>query len=109
MNETLPLYVAGVGVLAAAFPRLKRRLELSRAKHRSLTGHSRMAKRVARLIPYYEYDEDRFFAADGASAQSGQAGAGDQARFMAQGQLPLDALSVQVQGVGALSQPVLPE
>lgn len=47
--------------------------------------------------------------ADGASAQSGQAGAGDQARFMAQGQLPLDALSVQVQGVGALSQPVLPE
>ena len=47
-------------------------------------------------------------AADGASAQSGQAGAGDQARFMA-GQLPLDALSVQVQGVGALSQPVLPE
>ena len=31
-------------------------------------------------------------AADGASAQSGQAGAGDQARFMAQGQLPLDAL-----------------
>ena len=29
-------------------------------------------------------------AADGASAQSGQAGAGDQARFMAQGQLPLD-------------------
>ena len=66
MNETLPLYVAGVGVLAAAFPRLKRRLELSRAKHRSLTGHSRMAKRVARLIPYYEYDEDRFFAADGA-------------------------------------------
>ncbi len=48
-------------------------------------------------------------AADGAPAQSRQAGAGDQARFMAQGQLPLDALSVQVQGVGALSQPVLPE
>ncbi len=66
MNETLPLYVAGVGALAAAFPRLKRRLELSRAKHPSLTGHSRMAKRVARLIPYYEYDEERFFAADGA-------------------------------------------
>ena len=48
-------------------------------------------------------------AADGAPAQSRQAGAGDQARFMTQGQLPLDALSVQVQGVGALSQPVLPE
>ena len=61
MNETLPLYVAGVAAVAAAFPRLKRRLELSRAKHPSLTGHSRMAKRVARLIPYYEYDEAQFF------------------------------------------------
>ena len=66
MNETLPLYVAGVGAVAAALPRLKRRLELSRAKHPSLTGHSRMAKRVARLIPYYEYDEAQFFAVDGA-------------------------------------------
>ena len=66
MNETLPLYVAGVAAIAAAFPRIKRRLELSRAKHRSLAGHSRMAKRVARLIPFYEYDEARFFCADGA-------------------------------------------
>jgi len=62
----LPLYVAGVAAVAAALPRLKRRLELSRAKHPSLTGHSRMAKRVARLIPFYEYDEARFFNADGA-------------------------------------------
>jgi glutamate-1-semialdehyde 2,1-aminomutase len=60
------MYVAGVAAVAAAFPRLKRRLELSRAKHPSLTGHSRMAKRVARLIPFYEYDEARFFNADGA-------------------------------------------
>ncbi len=66
MNETLPLYVAGVAAIAAAFPRIKRRLELSRAKHRSLAGHSRMAKRVARQIPFYEYDEARFFNADGA-------------------------------------------
>jgi glutamate-1-semialdehyde 2,1-aminomutase len=66
MNETLPLYVAGAAAVAAALPRLKRRLELSRAKHPSLTGHSRMAKRVARLIPFYEYDEACFFAADGA-------------------------------------------
>lgn len=66
MNETLPLYVAGVAAVAAALPRLKRRLELSRAKHPSLTGHSRMAKRVARQIPFYEYDEARFFNADGA-------------------------------------------
>jgi glutamate-1-semialdehyde 2,1-aminomutase len=69
MNETLPFYVAGLGALVAVLPRIKRRLELSRAKHPSLAGHSRMAKRVARLIPFYEYDEARFYNADGAPGE----------------------------------------
>ncbi len=69
MNETLPFYIAGFGALVAALPRIKRRLELSRAKHPSLAGHSRVAKRVARLIPFYEYDEERFYSADGAPAE----------------------------------------
>ncbi|MFZ4538532.1 aminotransferase class III-fold pyridoxal phosphate-dependent enzyme [Propionivibrio sp.] len=64
MNETMALYVAGLGALAAVWPRIRRRLELSRAKHRSLAGHSRMAKRVARLVPFYEYDEATFFRSD---------------------------------------------
>jgi glutamate-1-semialdehyde 2,1-aminomutase len=42
------------------------RLELSRAKHRSLAGHARMARRFAGLVPYYEYGEERIFRADGA-------------------------------------------
>jgi hypothetical protein len=46
----------------APLPRARRRLQLSRAKHRSLAGHSRIAKRVAALIPGYAYDEARFFA-----------------------------------------------
>lgn len=66
MVESLPLYLAGLGALAAAFPGLRRRLELSRAKHRSLAGHSRIAKRVARLIPHYEYGEAAFFTTDAA-------------------------------------------
>ena len=53
---------------AWSLPRLKRRLELSRAKHRSLAGHSRMAKRVAALIPGYAYGVQRFFASDDAPA-----------------------------------------
>jgi glutamate-1-semialdehyde 2,1-aminomutase len=68
MVDNLPLYAAGLCALAAALPGLKRRLELSRAKHPSLGGHSRLAKRVARLVPYYEYDEATFFRADGAPA-----------------------------------------
>src|SRR5262245_52764290 len=42
------------------------RLLLSRAKHPSLLGHARLAKRLARLMPAYRYDEERFFASDGA-------------------------------------------
>jgi len=40
------------------------RLQLSRAKHRSLAGHARMARRFAGLVPYYEYGEERLFRAD---------------------------------------------
>jgi len=46
--------------------KVRLRLQLSRAKHRSLTGHSRMARRFASLVPFYEYDESRFFQTDGA-------------------------------------------
>jgi glutamate-1-semialdehyde 2,1-aminomutase len=47
-------------------PRLKARLELSQAKHPSLRGHSRLASRLARLVPFYEFDESRFFRSDDA-------------------------------------------
>ena len=66
MNESLPLYVAGAAALAALLPRLHRRLQLSRAKHRSLAGHSKMSRRVAKLLPFYEFDETDFYLADGA-------------------------------------------
>jgi glutamate-1-semialdehyde 2,1-aminomutase len=56
------------GAAAAAFPKLHARLALSRAKHRSLTGHSKMSRAVARLIPHYEFDIDDFFRSDGAPA-----------------------------------------
>ncbi|MGE4220974.1 MAG: aminotransferase class III-fold pyridoxal phosphate-dependent enzyme [Alphaproteobacteria bacterium] len=52
--------------MAASFATLRTRLQLSRAKHPSLTGHSRMARRVASLIPSYSYGEERFFRCDGA-------------------------------------------
>ncbi|HXW25368.1 MAG TPA: aminotransferase class III-fold pyridoxal phosphate-dependent enzyme [Xanthobacteraceae bacterium] len=48
--------------------KLKTRLDLSRAKHRSLAGHSRIARRMAALVPYYEYDEAQFFCSDDAPA-----------------------------------------
>ncbi len=61
-----------IGLAAAAallLPAVRMRLELSKAKHPSLTGHARMARRVAALVPYYAYDEDRFFRSDAAPAE----------------------------------------
>jgi len=48
------------------------RLQLSRAKHRSLAGHVRLGRLLARLIPYYEYDEVQFFRADDAPEEIAQ-------------------------------------
>src|SRR5215475_8334875 len=57
---------AAVAATVAVAPKVKARLALSRAKHRSLTGHSKMSKLMARLIPRYEFDIDEFFQSDGA-------------------------------------------
>ena len=66
MNETMLGLIAVAGGVAV-MPKVRSRLALSQAKHRSLAGHSRLAKRIARLIPFYEYDEADFFRADDAS------------------------------------------
>src|SRR3982074_1862002 len=65
----LALAALGAIALALALPAGRTRLALSRAKHRSLTGHVRMARRIAGLIPFYEYDDARFFRCDDAPAE----------------------------------------
>jgi glutamate-1-semialdehyde 2,1-aminomutase len=65
-GTTLAFYGLGMGALAGSLVSLKRRVELSKAKHPSLTGHARMSRRVAALVPFYEYGESRFFCSDGA-------------------------------------------
>jgi glutamate-1-semialdehyde 2,1-aminomutase len=62
------LYVIGAGILIALLAKVRRQLELSGAKHRSLEGHARMSRRFAALVPFYEYDADQFFRADRAPA-----------------------------------------
>src|SRR5450432_1381640 len=60
------LYALGAVALTASLPRMRTRLALSRAKHPSLRGHSRISRWVAKLVPHYEYDEARFFRSDDA-------------------------------------------
>src|SRR5262245_9735443 len=61
----------GLGA-AASFETLPQRLRLSKAKHPSLAGHARLAQRLARWVPFYEYDETRFFCSDGAPEEIAQ-------------------------------------
>ena len=70
MTPTLALSSVAVAVLALTLPLARRRFALSMAKHRSLTGHARMAQGVARLLPGYAFDEARFFNADQAPAEA---------------------------------------
>ena len=69
MNETLTLSAVAAAALLTLAPKVVRRLQLSMAKHPSLTGHSRMAQRVARLLPGYAYDAEQFFGCDDAPAE----------------------------------------
>ena len=66
---TLALYAlsaAGTVGVTASLHRVTTRLTLSKAKHPSLRGHAKMSRFFAKLVPFYEYDEARFFRTDGA-------------------------------------------
>jgi len=71
MNETfdlntLALYGAGGVALLWALLQARQRLQLSLAKHRSLAGHPRTARRVAALLPRYAYPPEQMLEVDGA-------------------------------------------
>jgi glutamate-1-semialdehyde 2,1-aminomutase len=63
-NTTLAFYGIGAAAVATSVATLKKRLQLSQAKHRSLAGHARMSRWLAGFVPFYDYDEDRFFSSD---------------------------------------------
>jgi glutamate-1-semialdehyde 2,1-aminomutase len=67
--EVLSLAAVAIAAATALALRVKRRFELSLAKHRSLAGHSNISRFVARRIPRYEFDIDTFFVSDGAPAE----------------------------------------
>jgi glutamate-1-semialdehyde 2,1-aminomutase len=69
VNPTFVLYILAAILLLAILRKAQLRLQLSRAKHRSLAGHSRWSRRFAALVPFYEYAESEFFAADAAPAE----------------------------------------
>src|SRR4051812_16789063 len=67
-NISVLWYALAVLVATFTFRQLYARVLLSRAKHRSLAGHARISRRIAQLVPFYEYEPDYVFAADDAPA-----------------------------------------
>jgi glutamate-1-semialdehyde 2,1-aminomutase len=69
MNITLAPVAFGAALSTVVLTKLRNRLLLSRAKHRSLTGHARISRRLAQQVPFYEYDESAFFSSDDAPVE----------------------------------------
>jgi glutamate-1-semialdehyde 2,1-aminomutase len=66
---TLVFYIAGALLLLLILRRAQLRLQLARAEHRSLAGQAHWSRRLAALLPFYEYGANEFFAADSAPAE----------------------------------------
>lgn len=62
----LAVVLATAAATITTLPKIAARIQLSRAKHRSLAGHSKMSRQIAKWIPFYEYDGSTFFATDDA-------------------------------------------
>ena len=69
MVENLLLVLLGAAASVVLVARLASRLMLSKAKHPSLRGHANISRWFAKQVPFYEYDEERVFRADGAPAE----------------------------------------
>src|ERR1700756_2136260 len=59
----------GADALAGSLRALGGRLRLPQGLRASLTGRPQVARYVSSLVPFYEYDEQGFFRADGAPAE----------------------------------------
>ena len=66
MRVNLSYIEVGIVAIASIYlaSLLTTRLDLSRAKHPSLRGHSRWSRRMARLISQFDYSGTRFFDSD---------------------------------------------
>ncbi|MDP5030724.1 aminotransferase class III-fold pyridoxal phosphate-dependent enzyme [Paraglaciecola sp.] len=66
MSQSNLVYLLVISTGVLLLYKLSVRLQLSKAKHPSLRGHSKWSRRVARFIPFFSYDAERFYNSDGA-------------------------------------------
>jgi hypothetical protein len=72
MNETLPLYAAGAAVLAALLPRIRRQARWNCPAPSTARSPATRACRaaIARLLPFYAFDEAASSCGDDAAASA---------------------------------------
>ena len=53
--------IALLAIMASGYTLNKayKRIQLSKAKHRSIRGHAKMSRLIAKLLPFYEFDEEQ--------------------------------------------------
>lgn len=64
LNLSNEYYIIIIGASLILIGLAAKRLSLSFAKHPSLAGHSKMSRRVAKLVPFYEFKGEAFFSTD---------------------------------------------
>ncbi len=72
MDTTLAYYFIYTAAGLFVLRKIQIRLRLSRAKHPSLRGHAKMSRRISKLLPFYKFNEDKFFVSDGAPDEIAQ-------------------------------------
>ncbi len=65
-STSLVWLLLALATILIGVPATWRRLELGRAKHPSIAGHAKLSRRIAAQVPLVSYDEQKFFACDGA-------------------------------------------
>lgn len=66
MKAELALYSISAVAIFYLLYKIFIRLQLSKAKHPSLRGHSKWSRRISLFIPYFEYDDKTFYCSDDA-------------------------------------------
>ncbi|MBL4631457.1 MAG: aminotransferase class III-fold pyridoxal phosphate-dependent enzyme [Paraglaciecola sp.] len=66
MQSTDFVYIVLILLGCYLAPKVFIRLQLSRAKHPSVRGHSKWSRRIAAKIPFFSYTDSEYFSTDGA-------------------------------------------
>lgn len=72
MNELWIVSILGCIATLLLFRKFAIRLRLSKAKHKSMRGHSKWSRRIAGWIKFFEYSPQQYFCVDGAPEEVAQ-------------------------------------